>query len=78
EEEEEEEEEIPENEDEEKATAPYKKTESSIEELKELEDSLKVDHEQMKKHPQGQLRLNKGERPKLFSQGRTLTHETRA
>ncbi|GMS84118.1 hypothetical protein PENTCL1PPCAC_6293 [Pristionchus entomophagus] len=71
------EEEIPENEEEEKITAGYKKALPSLEELKSLEDSVQVDHELMKKHPQGELRLNKGERPKLFSHGRTITEQNR-
>ncbi|KAF8364186.1 hypothetical protein PRIPAC_91109 [Pristionchus pacificus] len=71
----EEEKEIPEKEQEEKATPNYKKI--PIEELKSLEDSVQVDHEQMKKHPQGELRLNKGERPKLFSHGRKITEHIR-
>lgn len=74
---EEEEEEIPEKEEEEKATPSYKKPLPTLEELKSLEDSVQVDHEQMKKHPQGELKLNKGERPKLFSHGRTITEQIR-
>lgn len=101
----EEEKEIPEKEQEEKATPNYKKVRYNclwisekgiafqipIEELKSLEDSVQVDHEQMKKHPQGELRvrknhentkiisfqLNKGERPKLFSHGRKITEHIR-
>ncbi|GMR36346.1 hypothetical protein PMAYCL1PPCAC_06541, partial [Pristionchus mayeri] len=71
------EEEESEEEEEEKATSSYKKSQTTIEELKSLEDSVQVDHEQMKKHPEGELRLNKGERPKLFSHGRTRTKEFR-